>query len=128
MSRTVQINAPVYVTSSFAQVTAVRSFDGVYQNTSPGPRLVSVCAGTLTPNTQGAATPWISPDAIQEPVNWYRVGADYFSYFTGGPNLFHTQSFIVPPGWYYKLSRMVTATIIEWAEWDFYAVQNEMEA
>ena len=127
MTRPIEINAEIQLTCTFGDVTSSRAFNEVYQNLQPAPRMVSVHVGVANQNQQGAGWAWITPDAVQEPVNWHRVGGDYCCWFASAPNLFHTMTFMVPPGWYYQVTKAADLIINNWSEWDFYGLQNETE-
>ena len=119
-----QINAPLYLGCSVEKVTDSRSFDTEYQNTYSMPKLCLVSVGVNVDHDIGAAFAWISSDPT-EPSDWIRIGMEHCNWYGTAAHLYGTITFIVPPGWYYKVTSFLSIILHGWIEESLYATTEE---
>jgi len=82
------------------------------------PRFVTVSIKLTADHTQGACQCWITDDALADEPWWREVGRAYVNYYGTAVNLYDSVTFVVPPGWYYKVAQLASAQLGPWMEWD----------
>ena len=133
--KNIQINQEHFIVCSDVQecnvgAGPVREFNTVYHNcqayrdfwedycVQAWPRFVTVSIKLTTSPSQGACQCWITEDALAEEVYWREAGRAYVNYYGTSVNLYGNVSFLVPPGWYYKVAQLASAQLAAWMEWD----------
>lgn len=94
----------VYTTQN-TQSTLSRTFSIVYQNTSPRSIFISICMNAGS--TGEVFTAYTDTNTTPTTI------VTTFSIYSNGGNM----SFIVLPGYYYRVTRSSTGTVLSWSEW-----------
>ena len=121
-SETIETNAPVVTTCNVVQCNTQahpeRIFGGTYYNAQKAVRVITVSIGGVSDQTGGVSAE-ISPE---ETEGFFRVAMSSvgFSGAVGGAGLYQCLTFLVPPGWWYRVYKVGVTRLTphEWVEWD----------
>lgn len=92
-----------------------REFNTVYHNNSEAVRVVAVGVTFGAAQSQGMAIAYIGED-VQPSL---ACGVEHIDIYPGGAYHTHgTITFLVNPGWYYKVQKLSQLTLYSWVEWD----------